>query len=139
MPGDLADLWPVWRRGWLAGAVPSAPQSRNVGTGPGTSECHPGRTPAPLRDDRTGVHRMRVIRPISLAVVASALALGCGACVSTVSGHATAAADLGTGLPTSTDSPTDAPSPTTQPTTPDPPSPTVDPVKTKEQVTCVLI
>lgn len=89
---------------------------------------------------------MRVIRILGLAVMAGAVGLASAACVSTVSGHATAASDLQpTGLPTGTGStsPTDTASPTDDPTgspTPsDPPTPTVDPVKTKEQVTCVLI
>jgi hypothetical protein len=83
---------------------------------------------------------MRVIRPISFAVLAGALALGGVACSKTVSGHASAAPDLNvTGLPTPTDSPTASPSTTEDSPTPDPPSPTVDPIKTKEQVTCVLI
>ncbi|MEN3361245.1 MAG: hypothetical protein V7637_5227 [Mycobacteriales bacterium] len=84
---------------------------------------------------------MRVIRILSLVAVAGLLGLGNAACVSTVSGHATAASDLQSpgGLPTGTDSPTDTASPSGDPTPTDPPSPTPDPVKTKEQVTCVLV
>jgi hypothetical protein len=78
---------------------------------------------------------MRVIRVLSLAAAAGLLGLGAGACVSTVTGQATLAADAAqpSGTPGTTDPPTDSPSPT------DLPTPTVDPVKTKEQVTCVLI
>lgn len=82
---------------------------------------------------------MRVIRVVSLVAAAGLFGTATVACVSTVSGQATLAADAA--RPTVTSGPTDSPtgSPTGDPSPTDPPSPTVDPVKTKEQVTCVLI
>jgi hypothetical protein len=84
---------------------------------------------------------MRVIRILSLAA-AGLLGLGTAACVSTVTGRATIAADAGqqagpSGTPSTTDSPSASASEDPSPT--DSPTPTVDPVKVKEQVTCVLI
>jgi hypothetical protein len=86
---------------------------------------------------------MRVIRVVSLATLAGLLGFGTVACMTTVNGRATLAADATgpTGLPSSTATSTDPPtaSPTGDPSPTGSPTPTVDPVKTKEQVTCVLI
>jgi hypothetical protein len=77
---------------------------------------------------------MRALRICSVAIVL-AVTLGAAGCVQTVVGTGTLAA----GGP--------GPGPSGAPTGPDPssgeptpsPTPTVDPVKTKEQVTCVLV
>jgi hypothetical protein len=83
---------------------------------------------------------MRVIRVVSLAAAAGLLGSTAVACVSTVSGRATLAADAQPSGPAGpTDSPTGTATPTDDPSPTDTPTPTVDPVKTKEQVTCVLI
>jgi hypothetical protein len=90
---------------------------------------------------------MRAFRFIGVAALGTALGLGSAACVSTVTGTGSFAAGgptpTGGGTPTSTDQPTTSGStdPSTDPgtTTAVPPTPTVDPVKTKEQVTCVLV
>jgi hypothetical protein len=91
---------------------------------------------------------MRAFRFIGVAGIGAALSLGAAACVSTVTGTGTFAASgpTPTGTPTSTDQPTSAPGtdPSTDPSTAPStettsPTPTVDPVKTKEQVTCVLV
>jgi hypothetical protein len=89
---------------------------------------------------------MRAIRFIGVAGIGAAVSLGAAACVSTVTGTGTFAAGgpTPTGTPAPTGQPTRGPStdPSTDPSTPttsQTPTPTVDPVKTKEQVTCVLV
>jgi hypothetical protein len=86
---------------------------------------------------------MRAFRFTGVLGLAAALSLGAVACVSTVTGTGRFAAGgpTSTGLPTGDPSTTPGTDPSTDPsTTPaPPPTPTVDPVKTKEQVTCVLV
>jgi hypothetical protein len=91
---------------------------------------------------------MRVLRLLRLAAVAGLV--GCAAaCATTIDGRGTIAEGVptpgtsGSGAPTGSATGTPTQSPTVPgPGAPSPagsPSPTVDPVKTKERVTCVLV
>jgi hypothetical protein len=80
---------------------------------------------------------MRVTRLVTLTAVATIVGSGILGCSVTVAGRGTLAA--GAPTPSLTDA-NSTPAPPTESPTPTPtPSPTQDPVKTREQVTCVLI
>jgi hypothetical protein len=75
---------------------------------------------------------MRVLGLLALAAVTFACCLGAAACTTSVSGHGS----LAEGVPTSVPSSTPLPSPTPDTATA---SPTEDPVRVREQMTCVLV
>jgi len=84
---------------------------------------------------------MRVRRLLTVITALSLAGSGTAACTTTVAGHGVLAEGVTTPGPTDSGSPTDSPteSPTDSPSPTVPPTPTVDPVKAKERVTCLLV
>jgi hypothetical protein len=89
--------------------------------------------------------RMRALRLLTVVAALGLLGTGVVACSTTVNGKGSLAEGVVTPGPTDSASPTATPtssptgSPTESPSTTVSPSPTIDPVKTKERVTCVLV